>query len=506
MKTPAAIQNLGKSWSVTQWQIHYALLGVFISAGALLRLTALNRQSLWFDEADVVVRAQQPFSKIFETFVAVGENGPLYNLMLAIWIRMAGISEIAVRFPSAVAGIMALPVLYMFARRVANPQIALFSTGLLAISPYHIWYSQEAKMYSIIVLLGLLSSLLLVESLERNRWPWWAAYTVVTTIMFYTHVASVLIFVAQTGYVLIASSVWRDRERAWLISAALLTLPYLPIALWALKVVGGETPTWQPSVSLTEALRIVFTKFAVNRTEAWIELWGAVLFVSLACAGVVFFIQLKQRKLWIVLLVLLSVLPVIGLYIVSLRNSVFSDRYIIVSLPAFLTLVAAGLFIFLKSRQLWPAGMLLLGLVLVFSWASIRDVNRSFNAEKEDWRSAYADVASRAEPGDVLLIHPGYLLSTYIYHEQREPRLNELGVATIPTFRAPWMTEQLMVESLRTEFGGATRVWLVESPDRVPAEDPDLALENWLRSNGEVIYEHEVNGVNYMLVQLAEPL
>jgi predicted oxidoreductase len=56
------------------------------------------------------------------------------------------------------------------------------------------------------------------------------------------------------------------------------------------------------------------------------------------------------------------------------------------------------------------------------------------------------------------------------------------------------------------ELGGTTRVWLVESPDRVPAEDPDFVLENWLVENGEIIYEHEVTGVKYILIQLTEPL
>src|SRR5690554_3881220 len=97
--------------------IHYVVLGAIIVAGAVIRLTGLNRQSLWFDEVDVVVRAQRPLRDILDTFTATGENGPVYNLFLWFWIRIAGISEIAVRFPSAVAGAIAIPLIYLLGRR-----------------------------------------------------------------------------------------------------------------------------------------------------------------------------------------------------------------------------------------------------------------------------------------------------------------------------------------------------------------------------------------------------
>src|SRR3990172_4764896 len=123
------------------WYAHYATLAVIVFCGAWLRFTALNRQSLWFDEIGIVVRAQQPFADVLRTFTRTGENGPAYNVLLAVWIRIAGISEIAVRFPSAVAGTLTIPLLYLLGRRLGGPFLGLLAAGLLAISPYHIWYS-----------------------------------------------------------------------------------------------------------------------------------------------------------------------------------------------------------------------------------------------------------------------------------------------------------------------------------------------------------------------------
>jgi 4-amino-4-deoxy-L-arabinose transferase-like glycosyltransferase len=488
------------SWT---WTLHYATLAALILLGAYLRLTGLRTQSLWFDEVDVVVRAQRPLDEVLRTFIQAGENGAIYNIFLALWIRLAGISEIAVRFPSAVAGVLTIPVLYLLARRVIDPTVGLFAAGLLAISPYHLWYSQEAKMYAILVLLATGSSLLLVEALERGRWPWWAGYVAVTSLMFYTHVASVLVFVAQALYIACTWRRWAKQRKALLISGALLTLPYLPIALWALRVVGGEVATWQPDVGLWDALRILGIKFAANRIEPEIERNAALLFLALAVTGLGWLLWRRQRERWWLFLSALAAIPVVGLYLVSLRNSVFSDRYAIVALPAYLTLVAVGL-VFLVRGRLWPVGMIALLFVASYAWAPIRDVNRSQAAEKEDWRSAYAYVAANAQPGDTIIVHPGYIITTFDYYAQRESRLRQYPVATIPSFKVLWLDRPLMIQMIGEQLGAPARIWLIQSPDRAPGEDPDAVLETWLAETGTLLDEQMLNGVVIQLYEMRD--
>jgi mannosyltransferase len=484
--------------------LHYCALACVVLVGALLRFTALRRQSLWFDEVDVVVRAQQPLGEVLRTFVAAGENGPLYNILLALWIRVAGISEIAVRFPSAVAGTFAIPLLYLLGRRLAGPHVGLLAAGLLAISPYHVWYSQEAKMYTLVVLLALASSYTLVEALQRNQRRWWAAYALLTTLMFYTHVATVLVFVAQSLYVVATRRAWRGRERGWLLAAAVLTLPYVPIALWAMRVVGGGVSTWHADVGLWDAVRIFGTRLAINRYEMPVQERAAILFTLLAVIGVVTMARVDRRAHWWLLATTLTLVPVVGLWAVSLRQSVFSDRYGIVALPAFLLLVAAGTVWLVRQRYAWLLGAVVLFLLVSLSWASLRDVNRSHTAQKEDWRSAYAWVAERQQPGDALIVHPNYIITTYTYYSQREPRLQGLPLATIPTFRVRWLDEPLMIQMIGDQIGTPARIWLVQSPDRVPLDDADGTLEGWLARDGEQIDELVVNGVRVTLFDMQE--
>jgi uncharacterized membrane protein len=474
--------------------IHYAALAGIILAGAWLRLTGLRRQSLWFDEIDVVVRAQRPFGDVLRTVTTPGENGPLYNVLLALWIQVAGISEIAVRFPSAVAGTLAIPLLYLLARRLGGTTTALLAAGLLAISPYHVWYSQEAKMYALIVLLALLSSLSFVEALERNQPLWWAAYVVVTTMLFYSHVVSVLVFVAQSLYALSTHRSWPGRERRWLIAAGVLTLPYIPIALWALDVVSGRAYSWQPDVGLWQLTRILATRFAVLRADAVVENRGALLYGALALGGIAALAARRGRRHAWLLAMLLAIVPPLGLYLASLRQSVFQDRYAIVALPAYLLLVAAALAWLLRGRATWPLGVASVFLLLAFAWGPLRDVNRSTAAQKEDWRSAYALVADRVQPGDVYVIIPGYMTTALRYFNQRDPRLHGHNVATVPNVRDTDTTREELVASLQRQIGDATRLWLIKSPDRADPEDPERYLEGWLEEHGEVEFERVLNG------------
>lgn len=491
------------------WLAHYAALSAIILIGAYLRLTELSRQSLWFDEIDVVVRAQRPFGQVLHTFVQQGENGPLYNLMLALWIRVAGISEIAVRFPSAVAGTLAIPLIYLLGRRVAGSTVGLIAAGLLAISPYHVWYSQEAKMYSIVVLLALASTYAFVAALETNERLWWVAYVVVTSLMFYTHVVTVLVFVAQSLYAVLSYRSWRGREKSWLIAAAALTLPYVPIALWAAKVVGltnTQVATWQPPVALWDAIQIFGIKFAINRYNMTQQVRAEILYAVLAGIGILALAWLSRRTRWWLLFTSLTIVPVFGLWLVSIRQSVFSDRYGIVALPAYLLLIAVAVGWMLRQRIAWPLGLLAAFLLIALAWGPLRDVNRSDKAQKEDWRSAYAWVGGQAQPGDVILVQPGYLITTYDYYEQRDPALAAYKALAIGSFTVPWFKESLMLHDIHEQAGDATRFWLVQSPDRVPGDDPNEILAGWLTEHGAQLDEEKVNGVDVRLFQLNSPV
>ncbi|MGA7669766.1 MAG: hypothetical protein WBW04_05050, partial [Nitrolancea sp.] len=139
-----------------------------------------------------------------------------------------------------------------------------------------------------------------------------------------------------------------------------------------------------------------------------------------------------------------------------------------------------------------------------YAWMPLRDINRSNLSQKEDWRPAYEYVVQRAQPDDLLLIHPGYLITTYDYYAELEPALAKLKAGTIPGFYVEGFDAHQMAGWVRREAPGK-RIWLIQNPDRVPGDDPNHALQKWLESGGPPQYHQVFNGVDVALYYLPPP-
>ena len=179
-----------------------AVLGLAALALAL-RLYHLTFQSLWRDEVDTLLFATRPLTTVLGAFSKPGENGPLFFLAMRPWLAVAGRSEFALRFPSALAGALAVPVIYLLVRRLGGTRPALIAALLTAVAPYLVWYGQEAKMYAALTVLVPLSLWLTLQAIERRGWRWWALLYVVTSLSWYTHVLAALAVLVQAAWFVI---------------------------------------------------------------------------------------------------------------------------------------------------------------------------------------------------------------------------------------------------------------------------------------------------------------
>ena len=155
------------------------LLALILAWLALaLRVFGLGFQSLWRDEVDALRFATRALPELLETFRTPGENGPFFFLALQPWLTVGGHSEFALRFPSACAGTLAVPVIYVLVKRLAGRRPALIAALLAATAPYLVWYGQDAKMYAALTLLVPLSLWLTVETAQRGGlWRWLLLYS-----------------------------------------------------------------------------------------------------------------------------------------------------------------------------------------------------------------------------------------------------------------------------------------------------------------------------------------
>src|SRR5208283_5242433 len=131
------------------------LLVLLTLVAAWLRLSHLGSKSLWLDEGATVALARASW-RHFGWVWWYGEANlqTVYFLLMRGWVH-GGLSEAWLRLPSALCGIASVPLMYIVARRLVSAGAALASAALLAFSPTHVYYSQEARSYTLTILLVL---------------------------------------------------------------------------------------------------------------------------------------------------------------------------------------------------------------------------------------------------------------------------------------------------------------------------------------------------------------
>ena len=313
-----------------------------------LRVYRLDFQELRGDEAFGYFFSLRPFTDIVQTTLALKEPHPVASYFLQhVWLTWAGHSEFALRFTSVWFGTLAVALLYRLARTLdLTRPAALLAMLFLAVSPYAIWHSQDARMYSMSLALTIASTWLAVVWLQRQRWPQTVAYLVVSGLALHTHYFSAFVLAAQAIFVL-SRALFVPRLRfmvmPWLGLQGLLAVLYLPWLTQASAILSGyggngDSPAW--SAALVRALSVfaVGESVAANQQIGWAGLTG--LLILLGGWQLVRNGPTGRRTLWLLLLYL-SV-PLLATWYSSTQRPIFNERYLIAAAPPFYLLIAVA--------------------------------------------------------------------------------------------------------------------------------------------------------------------
>jgi len=125
------------------------MIYLILTLGLVLRLICIN-QSLWLDEAIGALSVKNlSYHDIISSFLTVDNHPPLYYLLLKFWTGFFGYSEIALRAPSIIFGLVTVYLIYLIGRKIfSSKKAGLIAAALLSTSQLHVYYSQEARMYS----------------------------------------------------------------------------------------------------------------------------------------------------------------------------------------------------------------------------------------------------------------------------------------------------------------------------------------------------------------------
>jgi mannosyltransferase len=163
-------------------------LSLIILSGAILRIYHLGTESLWHDKLGSIEGSLQNLASVIESSGRFHNQPPLYFVLLHFWMIFFGTSEIAVRSLSAIFGTLAIFVIYKVGVELFDRGVALLSGFLSAVSWFYIYYSQEARAYTLILVLTSLSFLSFIKmasnsGVKRSNCSFCSSATLVSLIL-----------------------------------------------------------------------------------------------------------------------------------------------------------------------------------------------------------------------------------------------------------------------------------------------------------------------------------
>jgi hypothetical protein len=449
-------------------------LGIVL-VGFGLRVYRLEAQSLWYDEGFSVWLARQPLPAVtFGDF-----NPPLYYYLLHFWVQAAGTTEFAVRYLSVFFGLLTVAATFGLGRTLFGPAAGLAGAVLTAASPFLIWYSQEARMYALAVLLGVLASWLVWKGFSGRRL--WPAYALTVAAGAYTHYLSLLV---PLGHAVFAAARALDPKqrpafKGWALAGVGAGLAYLPWVPTALEHARLQT-YWAGRPDVLGLFQDAAARFVAGFSlEADRALAFGCAFFGLAGLGLLLAVLAGSRfRAGGFLLGLVGLLPVSIVLGLAYYRPKFEPRYLIFVWPALALLGVAPLGLAARLRP-WPLRWLaalpaLMTLLAVGIPAAVADYNLYTDPRygKDVWREVGRYLAEWVGDDEVVLLDSGHAFRVFVYYY---PKSNWVPLPPDPP-PSPLVDRPLGPEIgpvLARALQGRRGVWVVRWQDRV-ADPTDI--------------------------------
>jgi len=459
---------------------------------------ALGDKSLWWDESLSLHRSQETLSYALsnqiiltdnvDQVVTIDEHPPLYFVLLWGVTRLLGLSEFALRYLSLALMVLLVPLLYGTGNRLVDGRAGLAAAALGAISPMYLWYGQEARMYTLVAFLSLLSFYLFFRAFFdpaalpalRRRWPWVIAWVLASVGLVFTHYLGVLLVALQV--VALGLSFRRqsgNRKLLLLIVALVLVATLVPLTYVLLTRSGVTDRPGFEFVSLPVLLRDLLTSFSMG-LSADVGLWYVLL------VDLVFLVFLILGLIWLVrpgaperirtagiLLAGYLFLPVAIIFVSSFVLPVYmNSRHLILISPAFYLLIAVGLTRW-RGRVAWMA---ILGALLMLGGMSFSTYNYFINPnyDKDHHRQWGEYLRQQVRPGDIVVVNPPHIADLYQYYAA-----SDVPWIGLPLLSGSRQRTEAKLEELLQQYD---RVWLALSRTP-PWGDRGRVPQSWLNQN-----------------------
>jgi mannosyltransferase len=372
-RSPARARGLPTWWP----------LAALTLLAAILRLADLGQQSFWYDEAFTPVHVLHPsLVATLRSVVKTENTPPLWYVIAWADSRIFGTGEIALRLPSALAGIVTVPVAWAIGRELTGRRAtAIAGAAFVAVGPIFVWYSQEARAYGLFVLTGALAMLCFLRALRdptpRRMW----VFALAGAVALISHYFAVFLLIGMALLLLID----RDRRRAAL--PALGALALVGLALVPLiSVQGGHGTQWIGEWALSSRLETIpqyyLTDYYGSALGHGIELLVALPVLAGVAYGLWRVLTPVEERGALLALAIAAAGILIPLVLAMFGADYLAPRNLVAAMIPVTALIA----VIVPSQRAGSVGIALAVLIAAGFFAVTVDVALSPRLQRGDWR------------------------------------------------------------------------------------------------------------------------
>jgi mannosyltransferase len=437
-----------------RWRAAAWVAGI-VSASVML--ARLDVQGLNGDEAFTAQMVKLPWSAMLSDLTRIDYNMSLHYIALKAWGGIFGFGEAALRLPSVIATLAALPILYRLASRMLGTHLASLSVILLALNPYFLTYALTARSYAFLILWSVVATLVLVNALADPTRPRWLLYGLIAVIGLHIHLTAIVIIASHGLFAL-----FQQRRLTRLNGEAVAIIAVLGLIPTLLFLGPSNTLLWIgpfAPVDMAAAAYALGGAFPLG--------WAA---VALAGAGIYFTLR-SNRARWLPVFWLLVPVAVYAALIPV--QSLFVDEYFAGTVAAASVLGAVGL-----ARTLGRVRALAIPATLVV-WTAALAVTLAMGSldSAQRFRDLVPMMLGRVQTGDAVVFPNPYNRIVATYYSANpldgpfppgDPALPSDAWGTLTPYELDLMKRTRLMadyESFEPEILTRERVWVVGQDD-----------------------------------------
>jgi len=385
----------------------------FFFINFVLKILFISKNEIAMDEPFSIFYAQMDLPSIFK--MLKNENNPaLHFILLHFWIKLFGIGPLSVRFLSVLFSSLTPSIIFLCGNKFFSKQTGIIAALIFTFSVFHVYFSHEARVYPLFVLLTVLSLYYFLSLVNKpEKWKPYISLLVVNILLIYAHYFGFFVLAAEFVSLFFVAN-FRRIWKKMLVVFGLLAISYFPnIIIFMQRVsVSVEHGTWVRKPEITE-LYGNLNRFLNSRAVMIVLLLVIAFYLVLLFRKHQLFPKLSEsfKNSSSRVLIVWFVFPYLCMFVISFWVPMFLDRYIIYISISFYLLIAVFLTTFSNNRIVSYIASFVLLLVMVFYLKLAPDNNR-----RVDQVVNVVNELKAKNPDSFVIISPAYSYLEFTYH------------------------------------------------------------------------------------------